>query len=163
MKLGIISDTHDNFDVISEAVDFFETENCDKVIHCGDMICPAAAELFDADFDFHAVKGNNDGEWKLKETVERFGNWMGNTGELEIDGEKIAVYHGTDEEIADSLTRSEKYSYVFRGHTHRKNVKEKGKTVEINPGGVKLPFQDEKIHVVTLNTENQEFKFHEIT
>lgn len=160
MKLGIVSDTHDNFDLAEEAADFFEEQGCEKVIHCGDMICPATAELFDKGFEFYAVRGNNDGEWGLKDSVEDFGEWMGNIGELNLNNYDIAVYHGTDEEIADSLTRSGKYDYVFRGHTHRKRVKEAGETLEINPGGVKLPFQEEGLHVVVLDLETGEFEFH---
>jgi putative phosphoesterase len=162
MKIGIISDTHDNFEVAEKAADFFEEKDCEKVIHCGDMICPATAEIFDEDFEFYAVRGNNDGEWSLKDTVEEFGTWMGNIGELEFQGVEIAVYHGTDEEIADSLTKSGKYNYVFRGHTHRKKVKENSETVEINPGGVKLPFQEETLHVVVIDLKTHEFKFHRI-
>ena len=160
MKLGIISDTHDNFGLAEDAADFFEEKRCDKVIHCGDMICPATANIFDRSFEFYAVRGNNDGEWSLKETVEEFGEWMGNIGELNLKENEIAVYHGTDEEIADSLTSSGKYDYVFRGHTHRKKVKEVGETIEINPGGVKLPFQEEGLHVVVLDLETGEFEFH---
>lgn len=162
MKIGIVSDTHDNFEVAEKAAEFFEEKSCQKVVHCGDMICPATAEIFDREFDFYFVRGNNDGEWSLKETVKEFGTWMGNIGELKVSELEIAVYHGTDEEIADSLTRSGKYDYVFRGHTHRKKVKEVGQTVEINPGGVKLPFQDEKLHVVVMDLETQDFEFHRI-
>lgn len=162
MKLGVVSDTHDDFDLAEQAADFFEGENCEKVIHCGDMICPATADLFDRDFDFYAVRGNNDGEWDLKDSVEDFGEWLGNIGELEFEGLEIAVYHGTDEEIADSLTRSEKYDYVFRGHTHSKRVKEVGETVEINPGGVRLPWQEEGLHVVVMDLEKGEFEFHRL-
>ncbi len=162
MKLGIISDTHDHFDKAEEAADFLEEKNCEKVIHCGDMICPATADLFDREFDFYAVQGNNDGEWGLKDSVESFGEWMGNIGDLEFKGLEIAVYHGTDEELADGLVKSGKYDYVFRGHKHRKKVREVDGTVEINPGGVKLPFQEEKIHVVVFDLESEEFEFHRI-
>lgn len=162
MKIGVVSDTHDNFRVAEKVADFFEEQDCEKVIHCGDMICPATANIFDCEFEFHAVRGNNDGEWGLKDAVEKFGDWMGNIGELEISGLEIAVYHGTDEEIADSLTKSGKYDYVLRGHTHRKRVREVGETVEINPGGIKLPFQEETLHVLVMDLETQEFKFHRI-
>ncbi|MFB6242106.1 MAG: metallophosphoesterase family protein, partial [Candidatus Nanosalina sp.] len=118
----------------------------------------------DAEFDFYTLRGNNDGEWGLKETVEDFGEWMGNVGELEFSGLDFAVYHGTDEELADGLVESEKYDYVLRGHTHRKKVRESenGETVEINPSGVRLPWQEEKLHVVVMDLETEEFEFHRI-
>ncbi|MFB6242107.1 MAG: metallophosphoesterase family protein, partial [Candidatus Nanosalina sp.] len=40
MKLGIVSDTHDHFDKAEQVVEFFEDKGCEKVVHCGDMICP---------------------------------------------------------------------------------------------------------------------------
>lgn len=161
MKLGIVSDTHDHFDKAEEAADFFE-DRVEKVVHCGDIICPATAEIFDREFDFYAVRGNNDGEWDLKSMVEEFGSFYNNIAELEFEGKDIAVYHGTAEEIADSLVKSGKYDYVFRGHTHRKKVREIDGTVEINPGGVKLPFQEERIHAVILDLDSGEFEFHRI-
>ena len=161
MEIGIISDTHDHFDKAEEAAEFLE-DRVEKVIHCGDMICPATAELFNRDFDFYLVRGNNDGEWDLKSKVESFGEFHNNLAELEFDECCIGVYHGTEEEIVNSLVKSGEYDYVFRGHTHRKKVRELEGTIEINPGGVKLPFQEEKLHVVILNTESGEFEFHGI-
>lgn len=181
MKIGIISDTHDNLGVTREAIDFFEAQGCEKVIHCGDMVAPFTAELFDGDFEFHYVRGNNDGEWNLKETVNEFGHFYNNIAELEIGGEdssekeslseqrsqendaglEIAVYHGTEEEIVEGLVEKD-YDFVFRGHTHEKKVSEKDGTVELNPGGIRLPGQDERIHVVILDTVTREFEFHRI-
>lgn len=182
MKLGIVSDTHDNLDRARAAVDFFEAEDVDVVIHCGDMVAPFTAELFDADFEFCAVRGNNDGEWNLKSTVEEFGEFYNNVAELELEGadfseekscsqqrsaqnaaaHSIAVYHGTEEEIADALVKSGKYDYVFRGHTHEKKLREYGETIELNPGGIRLPGQSEEFHVATLDLETEEIEFHRV-
>jgi len=145
-----------------KAIDFFKRKGCETVIHCGDMVAPFTAELFDQDFDFYAVRGNNDGEWNLKRKVEKFGDFYNNLAELELSGQRIAVYHGTEEEIAESLVKSGKYDYVLRGHTHQKKLEEVNETVEINPGGIRLPFQDEKFHVVTLEPESGEIEFHRI-
>lgn len=162
MKIGIISDTHDNLGLTEKAVEFFEDQKCKLVIHCGDMIAPFTAEIFDADFEFHYIRGNNDGEWNLKKTVENFGNFYNNTAELEINGLNIAIYHGTDEEIVQGLIEKD-YDFVFRGHTHEKKVAERDGTVEINSGGIKLPDQDEELHVTLLDTETRDFEFHKIT
>jgi putative phosphoesterase len=161
MKIGIVSDTHDNLDLAEKAVEFFEKEEVDKVVHCGDMVAPFTAELFDGDFDFHAVRGNNDGEWNLKETVEDFGAFYNNIAELEFDGKKIAIYHGTEEEIVEGLLEKD-YDYVFRGHTHRRKTEVHGETVEINPGGIKLPGQKEDFSVAILNTETGDIDFTEL-
>lgn len=150
MKLGIVSDTHDNIDLARAAAEHFESADCDVVVHCGDMVAPFTAELFDRGFEFHAVRGNNDGEWNLQETVEEFGSFHGEVAELEFGGESFAVYHGTSEEIARAMVDSGNYDYVLRGHTHeRKN--DPGETREINPGGIRLPGQEEEFSVAVLN------------
>lgn len=163
MKLGIISDTHDNIEPTRKAIEFFEDQGVDKVIHCGDMVAPFTAELFDRDsFDVYAVRGNNDGEWNLARIVREFGTWLGEVGSLELSGKRIGVYHGTEEPLADSMVRSGKYDYVLRGHTHRKKVDQVNQTVEINPGGIKLPEQDERFHIAILDLKKDELKFHKV-
>lgn len=161
MKIGIISDTHDNLDTAREAVSFLE-ERADKVIHCGDIVSPFTAELFDADFDFYYVKGNNDGEWSLKEAVNEFGEFLGEQEELELGGQKFGIYHGTEEGIVESMVNSGKYDYVVRGHTHEKKLEEVGDTVEINPGGIAIPGSEECLHVAVLDLETGSIGFHRV-
>lgn len=151
MKIGVVSDTHDNIEKAEAAVDFFEAEEVEAVIHCGDMVAPFTAKLFDADFEFYYVRGNNDGEWNLKGTVERFGEFYNNVAELEFNGFSFAVYHGTEEEIVEALVESGDYDFVLRGHTHEKKLREDEGTIELNPGGIKLPNQEENFHVATIS------------
>ncbi|MFB6190700.1 MAG: metallophosphoesterase [Candidatus Nanohaloarchaea archaeon] len=163
MKLGIVSDTHDSLELARQAVEFFVDRNVDAVVHCGDMVAPFTAEIFDSDsFDFYAVRGNNDGEWNLKSTVEEFGEFFNSIAELEFENSRVAVYHGTEEELADALVRSGKYDYVLRGHTHEKKLRETEETVEINPGGIPVPFAQEELHVATLELPEGEIEFHEL-
>jgi len=161
MKVGIVSDTHDNIELVEEAVNFFEREECEVVIHCGDMVAPFTAELFDADFKFHSVRGNNDGEWNLKETVNHFGSFYNNVAELELGGLQIAVYHGTEEEIVEGLVEKD-YDFVFRGHTHEKEISEQGGTIESNPGGIAPPDQEAVFPAATLDTDTREVEFHRV-
>ena len=157
MKIGIVSDTHDNLEQARRAADFFESQ-VEKVIHCGDMIAPFTAEIFDRDFDFYAVRGNNDGEWNLNSTIEEFGDFHNNIMELEIKGLVIAVYHGTEEEVVEGLLEKD-YDYVFRGHTHERKKEARKGTVEVNPGGIELPNQEENFSVAVFDTEDEEIKF----
>ncbi|MFQ3275542.1 MAG: putative phosphoesterase [Candidatus Nanohaloarchaea archaeon] len=161
MKIGIVSDTHDNVELAEKAVMFFEDQDIDKVVHCGDMIAPFTAEIFNGDFDFYAVRGNNDGEWDLKGAVEEFGSFYNNIAGLEFDGKRIAVYHGTEEEIVEGLV-SKDYDYVFRGHTHQRKTEKHDDAVEINPGGIKLPGQEEEFSVAVLDTRTGDIDFREL-
>lgn len=160
MKLGVVSDTHDNLDYVEAAVSQFESEDVDVVVHCGDVVSPFSATPFDADFDFHAVRGNNDGEWKLREIVESFGTYHDDFAHLTLGGEEIAVYHGTEAGLVDALVESETYDYVLRGHTHEKTVEYRGGTTHVNPGGLPIAGADDSFHtaVIDLDTGNVSFE-----
>ncbi|TQQ81318.1 metallophosphoesterase [Halonotius terrestris] len=154
MHIGIVSDTHDNLDHVQQAVSLFEAEGVDHVIHCGDIIAPFSATPFDSDsFDFVAVRGNNDGEWALSNVVDDFGSYLGESGDLTLDGVDIAVYHGTSEQLREGLADSGDYDYVFHGHTHERTVDTHGDAVRVNPGGLPIPGADNAFHVATLDTE----------
>lgn len=157
MKIGIVSDTHDNLQLAEKASDFFD-EKVEKVIHCGDIVAPFTAELFDRDYEFYAVRGNNDGEWNLKSVIEEFGKFQNNIMTLLIEDLDIAVYHGTEEEIVEGLVEKD-YDFVFRGHTHERKIEDHEGTVEVNPGGIGLPDQEEKFSVAVLDTETEEIEF----
>ena len=136
MKIGIISDSHDNQANIFKAVDIFRQYKVQYVLHAGDIIAPFAARPFGRmeGVKFIAVFGNNDGEKLLLDnTVKSFG------GEIhddcfrgEIGGRSIFMIHccGAIEEIVSSG----KFDLVIYGHTHKKDIRKIGKTLLINPG-----------------------------
>lgn len=162
MKLGIVSDTHDNLDVIREAVDLFGGD-VDGVIHCGDIVAPFSAKPFDDDFDFYAVRGNNDGEWALKETIRNFGAYLGEMGELSFGTSRLAIYHGTSSAIVDALVECDNYDYVLHGHTHQRVHERRGDTVRINPGGIATsPDDDEPPAGVILDVDTGDVTFHDL-
>jgi hypothetical protein len=136
MQLGIVADTHDDLALVSSAVDLFEAEAVDAVVHCGDFVAPFSAAPFGRDWAFYAVRGNNDGEWALQDVVDEFGSYLGEMGELTLDGCPIAVYHGTSQPIVEALVDCGRYDYVLHGHTHDRAHEERDGTVRINPGGV---------------------------
>jgi putative phosphoesterase len=154
MLVGIVSDTHDDLDLATAAVDFFEERDVDAVIHCGDVVAPFTTAPFDRDgFDFFAVRGNNDGEWNLQSAIGDFGTYLGEVGELDFEGTSVAVYHGTGGPLVDALVDCGTYDYVLHGHTHEKALESRGDTVRVNPGGLPIPGADDAFHVATLDTE----------
>ena len=46
MKIGIISDTHDNKKNILKAIEILNNEKVDKVFHAGDIVNSESADLF---------------------------------------------------------------------------------------------------------------------
>ncbi|QSG10459.1 ICC-like phosphoesterase [Halapricum desulfuricans] len=162
MEIGIVSDTHDNGSIVEQAVDTFNREGVDAVIHCGDIVAPFSASAFESDFEFYAVRGNNDGEWGLENAVEGFGTYFREFGELTLDGAEFAVYHGTSEPIVDALLESGNYDYVCRGHTHERVHERRGETVHLNPGGIPIPDAPGAPAAVVLDTETGDVEFHDL-
>jgi putative phosphoesterase len=63
MKLGVLSDTHDNLSAIEKAVTALNKAGADLVIHLGDYCAPFSLRpLKGLEMDWMGVFGNNDGE-----------------------------------------------------------------------------------------------------
>lgn len=134
MLVGIMSDTHDNLPAIRKAVDFFNEQNVELVLHAGDFVAPfVARELGKLKAPLKGVFGNNDGE---REGLHEALGICDEILEIGADGMKIAVTHGTDERIVRALARSRLYDVVIVGHTHRYEIREEGMTILVNPGEV---------------------------
>ena len=159
MLVGIVADTHDNLELVEAAVETFENREVDVVVHCGDFVAPFSAARFDGPWKFHAVRGNNDGEWALQSTVTEFGTYHGEMGELTLDGEEIGVYHGTSVAIVEALVASANYDYVLHGHTHERTHEVFEGTVQINPGGIAFEDAPEPFAVAVLDTETGDVEF----
>ncbi len=134
MLIGIMSDTHDNLPAIRKVVEFFNGEKVDLVIHAGDYIAPFTAREFSRlKAPLKGVFGNNDGE---RDGLKNVLGIKDEILELDVDGMKIVVIHGTDERIVNALARSHIYDVLIRGHTHKYEIRECGRTILINPGEV---------------------------
>jgi putative phosphoesterase len=145
MKIGIISDTHDDVDNINKAIDIFEEEKVEVIIHAGDVISPPMIKefqrLMENNVQFFGVLGNNDGEKKGLELAfdSINGKLLGDFGKIEIDSLKFGIYHGTDDKKVKKIINSNKFDVFIYGHTHRKfpenvNIEKIGKTIVLNPG-----------------------------
>jgi hypothetical protein len=133
-----MSDTHDRLDAVEKAIDFFNCQNLREVLHAGDLVSPFVAPRFSKlKAKLYYVWGNNEGDRELIRV--RFGEIgitpLGNFAKFELAGRKIALLHGTEEDIVNSLIESGLYDIVIRGHTHRAEVI-RGKTLLVNPGEV---------------------------
>jgi putative phosphoesterase len=162
MNIGIVSDTHDDLQVIEAAAERF-AGHVDAVVHCGDVVAPFAVTQFDGEYDVYVARGNNDGEWALQDAVRSVGVYLGECGTLSLGGVSIAVYHGTSQPLVDALVDCGDYDYVFHGHTHQQAHEQADGTVRINPGGIPTgPADDEPPAAVVLDTDTGEVQFHEL-
>lgn len=138
MKIGLMTDTHDRLEAVEKAIDFFNREGVKHVLHAGDLVSPFVAPRFARlKAKLYYVWGNNEGDREFIRV--KFGEIgvkpLGDFASLRLGGRKIALLHGTHEEIVDSLVKSGSFDVVVRGHTHRAEIRG-GRTLLINPGEV---------------------------
>jgi putative phosphoesterase len=133
MKIGVITDSHENMPVIAKAVDLFNREGVEIVLHAGDIISPITAKEFKRlKARMIAVFGNNDGErLLLRERFGPFGEIHERKWEGEIAGKKVLLIHEPD--MLDALVKSGCYDIIVYGHTHKIDVRD-GRTLVVNPG-----------------------------
>jgi uncharacterized protein len=160
VKIGLISDTHDNFRTIEGAVRIFGVKGIEYIIHAGDITTPEAVEAF-AGLKMIGVLGNNDLDKKgLINAFEKIGGELrGEICEIEEDDLLIGVYHGTDFRKRDALIQSGKYDVVVYGHTHKIDNKIVGNTMVINPGTANGWFFGYKATAAIFDTLSKECDF----
>ena len=130
MRIGVISDTHDNLPAIERAVTFFNAQKLSFVFHAGDYVAPfAVVRLAKLTCDWRGVLGNNDGE---KDGLARIsdGRIVEGILRVELGGKKIAVVH--DLHSLDLAT--EKAQIIVCGHTHKSELATRKARLVVNPG-----------------------------
>ena len=138
MKIGIISDTHDQVDKIKKAVKRFKREKVVIVYHLGDWCSPFTLRFFDnTGFTVKSVFGNNDADI-FKLMVHKPGNveFFDRFYVDEFNGKKIALTHGDPESLVTTLFNSGQYDLLLRGHSHIAKISRNEKTLMINPGNL---------------------------
>ncbi len=137
MKLGLISDTHDNLANLAAALGILRTEGVTTVLHCGDL-CGAAVIRALAGLDVWIARGNMDRQMELAPAADGVLG-VGRLAWLQrpvLDGHTVAAVHADDDEVLWGLIRSGRYSHVFHGHTHRRRDEMVGSVRVINPGAL---------------------------
>lgn len=147
MQIAIISDIHNNELNLKKVLDFCAEKKIEKIICCGDL---ASQETLDFLCDSFAGEifytfGNMDNDHLRNfEFVPEYKNakLFKDFGETEIAGKRIAFIHFPN--VAKKLAATEKYDFVFFGHTHKPWVsyaeasedQGKKKCTLLNPGNV---------------------------
>ena len=150
MKIGVMSDSHDNLTMIRRALERFEAEGAECLIHAGDFVAPfAVQEILKFKSAAYGCFGNNDGE---KAGIRKL--WPGIADppcELALGGRRILLTHDeaslaahstllraavSDVERAGAPEMLRRAEVVILGHTHRPSVRPGagGGPLRINPG-----------------------------
>ena len=135
MKVGLLSDTHDRLDAITELIARLQALDATIILHAGDFCAPFALKPFlTAGIPMAGVFGRNDGDHEGIRAYAQAG--MGielfeSPHSLELAGQRILIVHEIGEVPAQSLTN---HSIVVHGHTHKPEMKERDDTLLVNPG-----------------------------
>ena len=133
MKIGVLSDSHDNMAMILAALELFEAERVEAAIHAGDIVAPFAAKLLKRFAGpLHVVYGNNDGEREgLAGVLPQI-----SPGPLRVDlaGRRIIVHHWIEQVPPEATAGAD---VIITGHTHvivNDRVEGRHPTLILNPG-----------------------------
>jgi len=139
MKIGIISDVHNNEVNLKKVLSYCNNNEIKIIICCGDLASEETLNFLNDNYNgaIHYTFGNMDNDQLRNfEFTGRYKNTRlyQNIGEVEIEGKKIAFVHFP--EIARKLCETGKYDFVFYGHTHKPWEEMIGKCKMLNPGNV---------------------------
>ena len=181
MKIGILSDTHDDIDNTNKAIDIFQENDVKAVIHAGAIISPPVITEFyrltEKGVKLFGIFGNNDGEKNgLKNAFETVsGELLGDVGKIELDGLKFCIYHGQDLKKKEKIIKSGKFDVFVFGHTHTKYPKGVdigivNDTIVLNPGtahSVAKTFASDTQYfgessIMVFDTTTKQFKFFDL-
>jgi len=160
MIVGIIADTHDRLPLLDKAVKRLNEERVELVLHAGDYIAPFVVPHFKPlKADLVGVFGNNDGDKELlkKRFSELGAEIRGRFAEVIVEGLRIAMLHGDEEVLLQSLIHVESHDVIVHGHTHEAKTYRKGETLVINPGET-CGYLTGKPTIATLNTQTLDVK-----
>lgn len=137
MRIGIISDIHDNIWRLERVLE--QIGACDALLCLGDYCAPFTMTAIGEGFarEVHAVWGNNDGDkLLLTRMADRAGNITlhGEFADLTLAGRRIALTHYP--QVARPLALSGQFDLVCHGHDHTQRIECHGETLLVNPGEV---------------------------
>jgi len=140
MRIGIISDIHENFHNLIRALEKMEEEKVEQILCLGDLMNAGIAKILaHHSVPTYMIWGNNDGEKvdimrasfrkDSKLTVS-----LNTYDFLELGGRKIFICHYDD--LAEPMAESGRFDAVFFGHNHKQSQNKIGNCIVVNPGEV---------------------------
>ena len=136
MKIGVVSDTHNNLKNIEIIINIFNDERVPIVVHTGDISNANTLEQFSKlNSKLIGVYGNNDRyELGLKEVAQKNNfQFQEPPRRLNLLDREIVIFHEPDN-IDQFLLENKETSVVLYGHTHRYENDIRNGVLFFNPG-----------------------------
>jgi len=135
MKIGVMSDSHDNVPMVKKAVDAFNAEGCSLVVHAGDFCAPfAVTPLEKLKCKWLGVFGNNDGDKKAL-SMKSNGMIVDHPYRYDLSNIRMIVTHEIEDvqDLLGMIDRQEVH-LLIHGHTHKTDIKTVKTCLIVNPG-----------------------------
>ena len=139
MKIGIVSDTHDNEPNTLLALKHLTDLGCDILFHCGDLAHSDTLKLIAQNFSnpIYIVGGNADlNEEEILHVVKKYSHITYNSKYIEIEFDQINFVIVHKDLDAKMLATQLHPDYLFYGHTHKPWKEKIGNTTLVNPGNI---------------------------
>jgi putative phosphoesterase len=134
MKICIVSDTHDNRQLLEAAVEQAIDKGAEAILHCGDVVAAGTLSvLHKFNLPVHVIHGNNTGDlYTLNRMASKTDNnlhYYGQDAGIELAGRKIFIVHYPH--YARAMATTGDWDLVCCGHDH---VAKADKIKNINGG-----------------------------
>lgn len=137
MRLGILSDTHDELARMRLAVRLMRDAGAEALVHCGDLASPPIVEAL-AVLPAWFVFGNHDSDVvpALQRTAVEFGPvCLGWGGVIELAGRRVGVAYGHMTADVRRVLAGQP-EFLLSGHSHFPSDAVVGGVRRINPGAL---------------------------
>jgi hypothetical protein len=160
MKIGVLSDTHDNLSNLLAVLAACRERRIDTLIHCGDLTGFELVSHFEG-FRTIYTPGNMDhaaGAITKRFKKLRTDNFVGPVFRGQIGGVAVAATHSHIDSKVMDLVNTQRYRWVFHGHTHQRRDEVINGVRIVNPGALGgLGKEPRSFCVVDLGTDAVEF------
>ena len=160
MKIGVMSDTHDNLFNLISTLDTFRKLGIDTVIHCGDLTSLEMVTHFEGFRVIYTIGNIDAASGAIVKCFQKLNeeNFAGIVFKGVLGGVQLAVAHGHIKGMVANLLRQNHYKWIFHGHTHEKRNELKRRTRIVNPGALGgMGREHRSFCVVDLDTQSVEF------
>jgi putative phosphoesterase len=136
VRVGILSDTHDQVARTQAAVARLADAGAQVLIHCGDITIPDVVYELNP-LPSYFVFGNCDDDlFNLRQAIAAVGGTsLERGGLIELAGRRLAVTHG-DSDLELRRLEAQEPHYLLTGHTHQVADRRNGSIRWINPGAL---------------------------